>query len=274
VDSQESLERVVEAVAGSPKYRAVAPEFVRRVAAQELARRSDWKEALKATKSKLHQVGGAYLESRPDYAVWQAELQKISGGGPLRTEDPELKALCQRFARQHASTRERLPILEEFYARTLSGLGKIASVLDLACGLNPLLAAWMPLAPGAVYHACDIYADLVGSVDFFLDRAGIPGKRFVCDLTQSVPEESVQLALVLKTLPCLEQVDKAITARVLHSIQARYLLVSFPAKSLGGRSKGMVENYGERFRTQLDPLGWRYEIFEFATELAFLVEKS
>ena len=45
----------------------------------------------------------------------------------------------------HSSTRERLPILEQFYARALADIPPARVVLDLACGLNPLALAWMPL---------------------------------------------------------------------------------------------------------------------------------
>ena len=41
--------------------------------------------------------------------------------------------------------------------------GQPKVILDLACGLNPLAAAWMPLAPGATYHAVDVYQDMVSS---------------------------------------------------------------------------------------------------------------
>ena len=55
--------------------------------------------------------------------------------------------------------------------------------------------------------------------------------------------------------------------------RARYLAVSFPAKSLGGRSKGMVENYSARFEELIAGRGWQVlGELEFSTELVFVVE--
>jgi len=264
------LDRLVAVVAQSAKYRSVAPDFVRRVASQELAHRRDWKEALKATKNKLHQVGGAYQDTAPDYARWLAELDTLL----TDPQDPALREACRRMLRQHASTRERLPILDEFYTRTLEPVGPLASVLDLACGLNPLCAPWMPLAPGAAYYACDIYLDLLVFVETFMKRLGLRAEGFPCDLTAGVPDRPVQLALLLKTLPCLEQVEKGVSLRLLDGVRAEWLLVSFPAHSLGGRAKGMPENYAGRFRQLLTERPWPYTVFEFTSELAFLVHKG
>ena len=92
----------------------------------------------------------------------------------------------------------------------------------------------------------------------------------MCDLTQAIPKEKVQLALVLKTLPCLEQLDKLIAKRLFTEIQAEHILFTFPVRSLGGRAKGMEKNYEEHFY-QVLPEGWEARKFLFQTEMAFLV---
>jgi 16S rRNA (guanine(1405)-N(7))-methyltransferase len=79
---------------------------------------------------------------------------------------------------------------------------------------------------------------------------------------------------LLKTIPCLEQIDKAIGPRLLDQVPAEHLLVSFPAQSLGGRSKGMVQNYEAHFREMLAGKPWRAQRFEFSTELAFLLSRT
>ena len=61
----------------------------------------------------------------------------------------------------HASTRERLPILDGFYSTVLAALPAPRRVLDIACGLNPLASSWMPLAPDVTYTAYDIYSDMM-----------------------------------------------------------------------------------------------------------------
>ena len=184
-----------------------------------------------------------------------------------------LLAACKMVMAAHASTRERLPILEAFYAATFAELPPIHSVLDLACGLNPLAIPWMPLAEGASYIACDIYTDMVDFLSEALPLLSVNGEARVCEVVGAPPGDAVDLALVLKTIPCLEQVDKEAGARLLESLNAKYLLVSFPVSSLGGREKGMAENYEARFWELVEGRGWEVERFEFESELAFVVKK-
>jgi 16S rRNA (guanine(1405)-N(7))-methyltransferase len=171
--------------------------------------------------------------------------------------------------RFHASTRERLPVIPAFYAEIARRVGPVQSVLDLACGLNPLALPWMALAPGARYLACDIYADLADFLNTFFKHIHMDGQAEVCDLTAAIPAHTVDVVLLLKTLPCLEQLDKSIGPRLLDAIQARHAIVSFPARSLGGRSKGMVQNYSRHFEELLEGRPWRVESWEAGSELVF-----
>ena len=56
---EERLGKLVTAVSRSPKYQHVSPALIRRFGAEELGKRRSYKDAVKATKNKLHQVGGA-----------------------------------------------------------------------------------------------------------------------------------------------------------------------------------------------------------------------
>jgi 16S rRNA (guanine(1405)-N(7))-methyltransferase len=173
----------------------------------------------------------------------------------------------------HASTRERLPILDQFYATVLAGLPPPRTVLDLACGLNPLSIPWMPLAENAEYYAVDIYEDMIGFLGDFMALVGCEGYPRTGDVLQGSLEQRVDLALLLKAIPCLEQVDGAAGLRLLDVIHADHLLVSFPVRALGGGQKGMAGNYEAHFRDLIAGRPWTVRRFEFATELAFLVSK-
>ena len=80
--------------------------------------------------------------------------------------------------------------------------------------------------------------------------------------------------MLLKALPPLDQPTKYAGRDLLRALNARYILVSFPAQSLGGRGKGMAENYEQRFRALADAEGWSIERFVVTTELAVLVRKE
>ena len=270
------LDELVAGVLAATRYSQVSPELVRSLGSQELAKRRNVKEAIKSTKNKLHQVAGVYLPARTDYAGWLDELSKAAeaGGGE------SIRSACRRIMERHASTRERLSILDQFYAITLAGLGPIHRVVDVACGLNPLALPWMPLAEDAEYYAYDIYLDMMAFISsYFASPAITVGHRLltghgeVLDVVKNVPEQPADLALILKAIPCLEQMDKYAGARLLHQVPASHVLVSFPARSLAGRSKGMLVNYEARFHELVAGTGWPVKRFEFATELAFLISK-
>jgi 16S rRNA (guanine(1405)-N(7))-methyltransferase len=265
------LAALVAAVREGAKYRHLDTGLVETVAAAEMAKGRSFKECVKATRNKLHQVAGAYLPDRPDYAAWQRQMAQAAGV-------EEQRAALRHVMAHHASTRERLPLLENFYSTLFVGLPPIHTLLDLACGLNPLATPWMPLAEGATYYGCDIYQD---EIDFLngvflsgvLPVMGVQGQAFISNLLQATPPQRADVALLLKTIPCLEQMDKKIGSRLLAEINAPVLVVSFPARSLGGQSKGMVQNYAEHFAQLVAEQPWRITRFDFPTEMVFRIEK-
>lgn len=263
------LEQLVHAVLASPKYRGVCTGLIRNIGAREIGRRRSLKDAIKATKNKIHQVDGAYMGGEQEYNRWLEQLRAAYGSG----SEEEIQRASVQVMSHHSSTRERLAILDRFYATTLSGLGPIRSVLDIACGLNPLSLPWMPLAEDAEYHAFDIDRNRITFLNGFLAVAPIGGRAHLLDATQESPAQTADLALVLKAIPCLEQIDRSAGARLLDTIEAKHLLVSFPAYSLGGRSKGMAATYQARFDELVEGKGWSVEEFRFPSELVFRITK-
>jgi 16S rRNA (guanine(1405)-N(7))-methyltransferase len=270
----DALDALVAQVLASPKYRAVSPDLARRVGAIELAKAPNLKEAVKATKNRLHQVAGAYLES-PRYGAWLAELRAAFAEG-----EPAARQALRRVMARHASTRERLPILDEFYAQTLAGLGPFRRVLDLACGFNPLAIPWLPLTDGAEYIACDIYSDLAAFLNSAFSLPGplaaVRARAETRDILSDPPDSDADLVLLLKATPCLEQVDRDAGVRLLTAIRAPRILVSYPLRTLGGRAVGMERHYDESFHALLARIGgshWRITRRTFPTELAYLIER-
>ncbi|HEU5376370.1 MAG TPA: hypothetical protein VFV38_13075 [Ktedonobacteraceae bacterium] len=266
----DQLAKLVEHVLASSKYREVSDDLIREIGWHELARGAGFKEAVKAVKSKLHQVGGAYLAERRAYATWLSDLEPLTG---CDNRDKLLTSL-KMIMHYHTSTRERLPILEQFYKTILADLPPIHSILDLACGLNPLTLPWIPFTEPVEYYAYDIYKDMIHFLNQFLALMHVQGQAQVCDVIQAYPTRQVDLALILKAIPCLEQVDRAVTPRLLQTINATYIVVSFPVHSLGGKAKGMEAHYAARFRALVADTAWSIKQFEFATELAFLLTKQ
>lgn len=288
----EQIDDLIASVCASAKYQAISPELIGAVGRRELAARKSLKQAIKATKNKLHQVAGAYFDIPPEYAAWLELLAahtapgeralprpsdagsiEAASGSELTIPHAQFRAACLAIMGHHASTRERLPILERFYRTLFAALPPAHSVLDVACGLNPLAIGWMPLAADAAYYACDLYADMAEFLNGFFRLAGVRGQAVQCDLLSGPPPVRVDVALVLKALPPLEQLDKHAGRDLLRALDARRIVVSFPTHSLGGRARGMAAHYDTRFRALAEAEGWPVERFEFNGELAFVVTK-
>ena len=268
-NEEKQLNALIEAVSKSAKYRNVSSDFVRSIGLQELAKRPSFRATLKATRNKLHQVGGAYLDREFRYGVLLQEIRQAYQFG----DQDGVRRVLKGIMNYHSSTRERLPILEQFYTTILGDLPPIHSVIDVACGFHPLAIPWMPLAEDVQYYAYDIYEDMVDFLNAAMELMGVEGYAQARDVLQSCPTHRVDVAFVLKAIPCLEQVDKLAGVRLLEGINADHLVVSFPARSLGGREKGMVGNYEARFWELVANRSWEIRRFEFATELVFVVSK-
>jgi 16S rRNA (guanine(1405)-N(7))-methyltransferase len=267
----DNLETLVEAVLASSKYTGVSKDLIVSIGSQELRKRHNFKEALKASKSKLHQVSGAYLDTRvrEQYTTWLHELSRAAATGQREA----LVQVCTKVMGYHASTRERLPILDQFYREIFSHLPPLRTIIDVACGFNPLALPWMSLAPQAEYYAYDIYQGMMDFLGAWMHLNQVGGQAEVRDVIQACPTHKVDVAFIFKAIPCLEQVDTLAGFRLLHTLRADYLVVSFPVASMGGRHKGMVEHYTAHFHTLIANERWEITKLLFKSELVFIVKK-
>jgi 16S rRNA (guanine(1405)-N(7))-methyltransferase len=101
----------------------------------------------------------------------------------------------------------------------------------------------------------------------------VQGNGKTCNVIHYCPAQKVDVAFILKAIPCLEQVNKAAGLRLLETINADHLVVSFPAHSLGGKQKGMLTNYEARFYQLVRHKPWSIQRFAFPGELVFLVTR-
>lgn len=263
------LDQLLKAVQKSSKYRDVCEELVKNIGRRELSKQKNLKKAIKSTKNKLHQVGGAYFLEKPRYQTWLEKLRDANESG----NEGLFRKTCMEIMSYHFSTRERLRILEQFYSRIFSFLPTIHSVMDVACGFHPLSIPWMPLSTNVKYYAYDIYKELINFLNNFMKIANINGYAETRDVTQLAPKIKTDLAFLLSTIPCLEQIEKSAGLKILESLDASFLVVSFPVRSLCGREKDMRKHYGARFDKLTQGKDWSIQRLDFYTELVFLVTK-
>lgn len=262
------MDSVVAVVLESRRYRRVAPDLVTRVAAEESAKHPRKAEAIKSTKRRLHQIVGAF-GPEPPFADLLSRLHAAYAAGA----DDEIRAACRLALGCHASTRERLPILDRFYREVFAVTGQPTTLVDLGCGLAPLGLPWMSLPPEAEYHAYDVDILAASFLNGFFGLAGLPPLAEARDVVAHPPEAPADLALILKLLPTVEQQGGS-PLRLLERVRARFLVVSYPVASLGGRDKGMPRNYEARFRDLIADREWPVERLAFETELVFVIDRG
>ena len=269
--TEEDLRSVQDALARSRRYAAVGPVTVRRMAARALlSAQGNVPEAIKRTKRGLHEIYGAYLPGSPPH--YERMLGELRAARDTGDEQAVRDALSSALA-VHASTRERLPHLEAFYAEIFSRLDRPASIRDLACGFNPLAQPWMGLAGPVTYLASDIDTRLAGFIDQALTALGIAHRVEVTDLIGQVVTEHADLTLLMKTVPCLERQQPGAGWDLIEAVNSPALVVTFPTRSLGHRPKGMFQTYSAAFEAQLIQRAWPAERLEIPGELIYLVRK-
>jgi len=221
-------ESLFDKLSSNKKYSDVCPDTIRRVISECEGRYKKAKDMEKAVREKLHGITSAFNELGVDAA--QAAVSISS--------DADLESMLKR----HASTRERLPLsaMDALYAKVFETTGAPESILDLACGLNPLY----------LIHRFD--CRVVG-VDISKSCTGLIPEGVWGDLLceNAIPSERFHIALLFKILPLLERQKSGSAMDVMNRIDAEYLVVSFPTRTLGGRNVGMEDNYTAWMETHM-----------------------
>jgi 16S rRNA (guanine(1405)-N(7))-methyltransferase len=259
---------IVARVLESTRYRDVDRSLVTRLVTEELPRSRNPEDAAKRVKRRLHQAVGAYRGGA--VATTGAELRATWAG----TWDEPMRDACRRALARHASTRERVDELDRFYPAVWEAVGSIPrSVIDLACGLNPFALPFMGLDPSAEYAACDADGRVLQEVEAFLALVGQPHRTWACDLVDGAPAHAADVALLLKTVPLLDRQDPTAARRVLSAVRTSHAVVSFPARSLGGRGR-LEATYRSRMGALIAELAGRVESsteLQFRSELVYVL---
>lgn len=249
----------------SKNYRGVCPDTVRRVWADCQRRYKKPKDAEKAAREALHGITGAFLTPAEASACAYCMHSWAVGA---RTD-----AQLENMLNKHASTRERLPLadMDALYARIFEVTGAPHSVLDLACGINPLYLG----ARGIPTTGVDISGDAVALLNTFGETYGAPVRAVCADLLcpGALPAARFDVALMFKVLPLLERQQTGAAMAVMNAVNAAYLVASFPTRTLGGRNVGMAAHYAEWMAGHLPQGRAIAGTFEAQSELFFILKE-
>ncbi|NPV85441.1 MAG: hypothetical protein HPY45_05480 [Anaerolineae bacterium] len=269
-DNDQRIERLVVQLQQSRKYHSLGlpAATIRALLEVELVRWHSEKQALKAVRQKLHNIVAPYLGD-PHYPTALAALDRaFQSGDPLA-----IKETCGQILAAHVSTRERLPFAEAFYRQLFDVTGVPMVILDLACGLNPLMLPWMHLPAGVRYYAFDIHAPRVQLINHFLSRSGLPPLAEVRDVVLDPPPVEADVAFLFKEAHRLEQRLRGCNRPLWEALRVRWLLVSLPTSSMSGK-RSLVDQHRRLVSTILRRLNWQVEEILFENEIVFCIQKT
>lgn len=230
------MNELFEKLRTSKKYRDVCPDTIIRVISECEGRYKKTKDLEKAVREKLHGITSAFMtdvEYKKALSFADEWMQANESARCIKNASFEALLSC------HASTRERLPLseLDALYRRIFEATESPTSVLDLACGINPLYL--LDRYPNL--HVCGV--DVSGQSVNIIRHCG--GSAHLGDLLcpNAIPNDRFDAALLFKILPLLDRQRSGAVSEIMNAINAKYLVVSFPTRTLGGRNVGMEENY-------------------------------
>ena len=256
-------QRVVEELRSARKYQHLCCDTLARIADWAVARASSEKDAIKRAKRKLHQISGAYPLSE------FRRLADVMSKTDFAKQD--LRSFCMSILRMHTSTAERIDHMQDAFQRILPRASRISRVLDLGGGLNAFALPWMGLDPAAEYVHFDVDHQLTDIVNLFLQRIEHAGRSECRDILTWPVTESADVAFLLKVVPCLEQQRVGASLDILRTLQVPRAVVSFPTRSLGGRSHGMYEHYHRMLHQLTGKISASVEEWRYPTETYYVL---
>ena len=256
-----TIAELVDRLRASRKYEALCGETLTRAASWAAARHPRVRDAEKAAKRKLHQISAAYVGSGS---------QKIAER-TARWSGEEEETFCREVMSMHASTGERLPIIDGLFPTIFDVTGSPDRVLDLACGLNALSLPWMDPGRTIDYAGIECDGHLASAAGDYLAKSRRSGAVRCGDILGPDPLPDADLTFLLKSIPCLNQQEPGSARALLSRLEGRQVVVSYPGRSLGGREKGMRLHYEAEMDGIVEGLPFDVERIPFAEEAFYVL---
>ncbi len=236
----------------------------------------EYKQILKLTREKLRRDYGLFRIKQTTSANITTILKNY-------VQKPSTK-LLQELLRSHESTKERLPIYPQLYPQIFNITGKPDSIIDLACGLNPLSIPYLKIDINRLkYHAYDISTteiDLIKNYFNYLknNNHAFIGTANVCDLRESIPPPVSSLFPYSSIVFCFKILDiidqgkgHTKSEQLLDSIHSKFIVVSFATRTMSG--KPMTAPKRQWMEWLCNRKKWKYTILEFENELFYIIQK-
>jgi 16S rRNA (guanine(1405)-N(7))-methyltransferase len=261
---------LVAEVLSSRKYRGlnIPEDTVLDLIHHAMGQSSNPQEIDHIVREKMHNLMAPYLGD-PDYTACQLELDAVYHSG----ENVQIKAVCLKILSAHASTKERIPILDVFYERLFAHTGRPKEILDLACALNPFALPWMSLAPDTQYYAYDLHQPRLDAINHLFQLNGMLPFAIRQDILVTPPTIKADVAFFFKEAHRFELRRRGCNREFWQNIQAKHLLVSLPTASLTGRHS-KTDQHRRLVMDTIAGLPWQVHEIEFENEIVFCIEKE
>ncbi|MBN2047746.1 MAG: hypothetical protein JW750_07890, partial [Anaerolineaceae bacterium] len=246
----------------------IPPETVIDLIQRELNEGLKPKAAVKATRQKMHNIIAPYLGD-PDY-----EQERLNLTEALQSADPQAeKDACLRILETHASTLERIPILDRFSQELFNVTGTPASIIDLACALHPFSLPWMNLPRETAYHAYDLHQPRVDLINHYFRLRGMRPLAEKRDILLDPPAFHADVAFLFKEAHRLEQRQRGCNLPLWQALNVEWLLVSLPVQSLG-RGHDLEEKHRALVARIIEGQNWQMSEKIIENEMVFFIRKS
>lgn len=243
------MESLIEKIIDKKELRGIEKEFINKIIKEYEKNNSGKIEKIKEkkynTKSKefielkkyvrkrLRELHGVFQKNKPsDNKKKEYIKEKNFDFGSEKT---------QKFLKTHRSTKERLAYYETLYFKIEKEIGKIKSLADLGCGLNPL--SYSLLSELKEVFCIDINEEEIQFINEVIkNNTKIKGDVFVMDLTKKENYELIKkntkkdCCFLFKTLDGLESVSRGASKKLIENINSRGIIISFSNKTISGKS--------------------------------------
>lgn len=224
---------VVIDILSTKNYSMLARDIVARIVKEESKKYKKQKDVVKSVKNKLHTNIDLFFDNQRIKNLSQLDLKND------QTIIELLKA--------HKSTNERLEINQIMYFDIFKKLKKVNSIMDLGCGLNPLYIPFVKELQNKKYLALDVNENTTYLLNTFFKVRNINGKALTCDLLTKVPCDPYDCAFMFKLVPLLVSQNKNCLTDFLNALNVKYVVITFPTKTVSGKDVNMHENYTTKF---------------------------
>jgi 16S rRNA (guanine(1405)-N(7))-methyltransferase len=235
----------------------------------------EYKQIIKEIRAQLRRFHGLFQLKHSDKFI-----EKINSANDI----DGLKKVALNILQDHASTKERNLFYETFYEDLIKIVGKINSVLDLGCGLNPfsLFILNEKLKKGKLknYYAYDINELEIKFINSLFSKIhelnkkfnGVAGYLNLLELDNILNLSKSDVAFLFKVTDILDQgKGHKMTESVIDAIPSKTIVLSFPTKTMSG--KEMTAPMRNWVKLLCERRKWEYSILQYETELFYVVVK-